>query len=169
MSKIVRNMEDRDCEVLAAGFKEQGWNKPAELYKEYLSEVEQGLRDAFVVEENGELLGYVTIAWTSDFKKFVDIDVPEIKDLNVFMKHRRKGAATLLMDEAESRIGKKSAIAGLGVGLYNGYGNAQKMYVKRGYIPTGDGINYDGEELNYGAQVTLDDDLCLLMTKELSQ
>ena len=28
----------------------------------------------------------------------------------------------------------------LGVGLHSGYGSAQRMYVKRGYIPDGSGV-----------------------------
>ena len=34
----------------------------------------------------------------------------------------------------------------LGVGLHSGYGAAQRMYVLRGYVPDGSGVNDD--ELN---------------------
>lgn len=33
----------------------------------------------------------------------------------------------------------------LGVGLHYGYGAAQRMYVKRGYIPDGSGVWFNGK------------------------
>ncbi len=41
-----------------------------------------------------------------------------------------------LMDAAEARAAERSAIVGLGVGLYADYGSAQRMYARRGYLPT---------------------------------
>lgn len=57
--------------------------------------------------------------------------------------------------------------AGKAVGLHSGYGNAQRMYVSRGYMPDGSGVWY-GEAVcpAYGA-CRNDDDLVLYFSKPL--
>jgi hypothetical protein len=56
------------------------------------------------------------------------------------------GVGSLLLDCAEKEALTKSQIIGIGVGLYagadGGYGPAQRLYVKRGYIPDGQGVTY---------------------------
>ena len=55
---------------------------------------------------------------------------------------QRKGIGNRLMDIAE-RIAKQYAdTVCLGVGLCDAYGSAQRMYVKRGFIPDGRGVWY---------------------------
>ena len=46
------------------------------------------------------------------------------------------------MDIAEEIAATYADIVYLGVGLHSGYGSAQRMYVKRGYIPDGSGVWY---------------------------
>lgn len=46
------------------------------------------------------------------------------------------------MDTAEKIVLTRSKIVCIGVGLHAGYGSAQRMYVKRGYIPDGSGVWY---------------------------
>lgn len=164
----IRNMISEDCEIISKAFIAQGWNKPISLYEEYYKEQLKGERDVIIAEYNGVFAGYITIQWQSDYGYFLESGIPEIKDFNVLISYRKNGIGTKLMDEAELRISKKSNYAGLGVGLYEGYGNAQKLYVKRGYMPDGRGITYDYKSLTYGNQVVLDDDLCLMFTKELA-
>jgi ribosomal protein S18 acetylase RimI-like enzyme len=163
----IRNMISQDCEIIAKAFIAQGWNKSISLYEEYYEEQLKGKRDVMIAEYDGTFAGYITIQWESEYDYFKENNTPEIKDFNVLIAYRRNGIGTKLMYEAEFRISKKSNYAGLGVGLYDGYGNAQKLYVKRGYMPDGRGITYDNKSLTYGNQVVLDDDLCLMFTKEL--
>ena len=69
--------------------------------------------------------------------------IPEIQDLNVRPRiptARHRLAA--LLDEAEQLIGARSPLAGIGFGLYADYGAAQRLYVKRGYVPDGHGAYY---------------------------
>lgn len=54
----------------------------------------------------------------------------------------------------------------LGVGLHSGYGSAQRMYIKRGYIPDGSGVWYNNMLLEQNAQCRNDDDLVLYLIKE---
>ena len=47
-----------------------------------------------------------------------------------------------MMDIAEKIAATYADIVYLGVGLHSGYGSAQRMYVKRGYVPDGSGVWY---------------------------
>lgn len=49
------------------------------------------------------------------------------------------------MNAAEELATDYADIVYLGVGLHNGYGTAQRMYVKRGYIPDGSGVWYQDQ------------------------
>ena len=169
MSKDItlRDMVQTDCQLISAGFATQGWDKPVAPYAGYFQEQNDGKREVIIAEFKGEYAGYLTIVWETKYDPFRNKGIPEIKDLNVLKKHQRQGIASKLMDEAEKRISKRSKYSGLGVGLYNDYGKAQIMYVKRGYIPDGKGICYNDRELEPGQDVKLDDDLCLMMIKEL--
>jgi hypothetical protein len=60
-----------------------------------------------------------------------------------------------------------SDIVALGVGLHSGYGAAQRIYVKRGYIPDGNGAWYQGKQHPQYAPCVLDDDLIIYMSKRL--
>ena len=71
------------------------------------------------------------------------------------------------MDEAERRICRRSAVAGLGVCLHSDYGAAQALYARRGYVPDARGVYYHGRYPGYGEKVQMDDDLTLYMTKKL--
>ena len=88
-------------------------------------------------------------------------------DLNVIPPYRNQGIASKLLDIAEDEAKKVSDIVGLGVGLYKDYGSAQRLYIKRGYIPDGNGITYDYKQIDPGSTVCLDDDLILWMKKKL--
>ncbi len=61
----------------------------------------------------------------------------------------------------------RSAVAGIGVGLYAAYGAAQRLYARRGYVPDGRGVVYRNVAVEPGASVTVDDDLVLMMTRRL--
>jgi len=157
-----------DADVIQSAFEEQGWNKPAELYLRYADEQQQGTRVTLIAEADGQFAGYGSIVWASDYAAFRKAGVPEIKDLNVLVKYRRQGIASRLMDEAEMIIAERSAVAGISVGLFSDYGNAQILYVKRGYVPDGRGIYVEPGYVKYGDTVTIDDDLVLYLTKRLN-
>jgi hypothetical protein len=57
---------------------------------------------------------------------------------------------------------------GIGVGLYNGYGRAQKLYVGLGYVPDGGGATYKGKRVVPGDSYPVDDDLLIWLKKDLS-
>ena len=81
---------------------------------------------------------------------------------------RRQGVATLLMDSAEQLVrGRGIATLGITVGLFDGYGPAQRLYRRRGYTPDGRGACRGQRPLSKGMQVTMDDDLIIWLTKDL--
>ena len=167
MSLTIRKLISADCGVISDAFTRQGWRKPVEQYQRFLAEAAEGLREVLVAEMDGEFAGYLNIVWTSFYPPFRDRSIPEVTDLNELIKFRKQGVATRLLDEAESLISQRSPIAGIRVGLTPDYGAAQRLYVRRGYVPDGFGLSYECEPLQYGDKATVDDDLTLGFTKQL--
>lgn len=163
----IRLLERHDVEPIAAAFAAIGWDKPASQYEQYLAEQQAHERVVLVALIDDDFAGYVTIVWHSHYPPFAAANIPEVVDFNVLPHYRRRGIGSRLMDEAERRIGMRSPVAGIGVGLYPDYGAAQRMYVLRGYIPDGRGVAYDGQQVRPGQAVPVDDSLALFFTKAL--
>jgi hypothetical protein len=58
-------------------------------------------------------------------------------------------------------------VVGIGVGLYADYGAAQVLYVRRGYVPDGQGVTTCDVPVHPGHSVCVDDNLVLHFLKEL--
>ncbi|NMA83225.1 MAG: GNAT family N-acetyltransferase [Epulopiscium sp.] len=164
---IIRNIKQEDCETISNAFRLQGWNKTKEQYERYLKEHLEGKRDVIIAEYDNNFAGYVTIQWRSNYKPFQDSNIPEVVDLNVLIKVRKKGIGTALLDEAEKRVAAINNKIGIGVGLMPDYGSAQRLYIKRGYIPDGLGACKDGKFLVYGDKVIVDDNVAIYLVKQV--
>ena len=165
---FIRLLESGDISEIAEAFRVLGWNKPASQYERYLSQQEVGVRDVYVAFVDDQFAGYLTICWESSYRPFLVNSIPEIVDFNVLPGFRRMGIGTHLMDTAEHEIAKVSSVAGIGVGMTGDYGPAQKLYILRGYIPDGRGLHWRDHHVHYHEDITVDDDLALYLTKELS-
>lgn len=163
----IRSLQESDAEMISEAFAQMNRNKPVEQYQQYLREQAARKMIVLVAELNGEFAGYLKIVWQPDYPYFKANNTPEIQDLNVLLKYRRKGVATTLMDEAESIIAEKSPVVGIGVGLHPGYNAAQRMYVLRGYVPDAQGVVWKDDYIEEGQQIIADDDLVLHLTKNL--
>lgn len=161
----IRLLSSDDIAPIAAAFTALGWDKPASQYERYLAEQTVGDRVVLVAFVDDDFAGYVTIVWHSHYPPFAEANIPEIVDFNVLPFYRRRGIGSRLMDEAERRITERSPVVGIGVGLYADYGTAQRMYARRGYIPDGRGVCYDGQPVRPGQAVPVDDSLVLFFTK----
>ena len=157
-----------DIPTIAAAFAALGWNKPASQYEGYLADQQRGARVVLAAWLGDEFAGYVTIVWEADYPPFHTAGVPEIADFNVLPHLRRRGIGTRLLDEAERRIAERTETAGIGVGLDADYGAAQRLYVKRGYVPDGCGICSHGRRVAWGETIVVDDDAVLYFTKPVS-
>ncbi len=143
----------------------------ASTFEKYLVEQETGLRWVRVAVWESEVAGYVTLLWVSEDRVLRDDAIPEISDLKVLAPFRRRGIGTALLDEAEAQAATRSKTVGLNVGLHSGYVSAQRLYVRRGYLPDGSGVVIDGATVPEGATITLMDDRrlpTLRMTKSLA-
>ena len=164
----IRLLEERDIQPIVSAFREIGWsNKRPTQYQRYLSEQDEGRRTVLVAIVGGEFAGYLTIDWRPAYPPFRQGGIPEITDFNVLPPFRRRGIGTRLMDEAERRISERSPVAGIGFGLTPDYGAAQRMYVKRGYVPDGMGMRSNDRYVKHRDRVTVDDGLVLFLTKRL--
>jgi GNAT superfamily N-acetyltransferase len=120
------------------------------------------------IEVDGQEVGYGFLNRHPKYALYSRFGIYEIQDIQVQPEHRQKGYATALIQKCED-IAKSEGQEeiGISVGLTADYGPAQRLYCKLGYLPDGQGITYDRATLKHGDNVTLDDDLCLMMVKTL--
>lgn len=163
----IARLKYSDISEIAAAFALLGWNKPASQYQNYLDEQNARVRLVLVARLDGEFCGFVTLLNHSHHGEFAETGIPEVADFNVLPHFRNRGIGTALMDAVEAEAGKIAPSVGIAVGMTADYGSAQRMYVKRGYIPTGAGLYADGSPVTYGTSVTVDDGLLLTFTKKL--
>ncbi len=162
----VRPMIESDCEEFVRGFAAQGWKKPLEQYQRYFQEQQEGIRKILVAAWQGETAGYATLLPQASVGPFAGKGWPEVSDFNVLQKFQHRGIGNKILDVAEDLARPQGAIC-LGVGLYDGYGTAQRMYVKRGYVFDGSGLWYQDRPLEPYAPCLADDDLILYLSKPL--
>lgn len=161
----IRKMQESDIKDLSRGFIRQGWPSREEVLTRYFEEQESGEREVLVAEVEGAVAGYITILPSAKHGPFAEI-YPELSDFNVFKPFQNQGIGNLLMEEAEKRVKLVSDKVTLGVGLHSGYGPAQRLYIRRGYIPDGTGVWYRNQPLEMNATSQNNDDLVLYLVKE---
>lgn len=166
MTISIKLLDAGEIGSLAAAFTGGPWDTPVAHFEEFLAEQEVGKRVVLVAYYKKEIAGYVTIKWQSDYPPFAERGIPEINDLRVLPVFRRRGIASTLVDEAERRTFERSPRVGIGVGMYADYGPAQRMYIRRGYVPDGRGLCHRNEFVVPGERVPVDDDLVLYFIKE---
>ena len=165
----VRSMTVDDIDAIINGFREQGMEKPRRVLELYIDEQNKSEVHLFMAEYNGSVAGFAALYPSAKEGPLAGQNVPEISDFNVFVRYRRKGIGNKILDAAEGvafEIGEAKMIT-LGVGLHSGYGAAQRIYFKRGYLPNGSGVWYRGKPLDSYAECRNDDNLNLYLTKLL--
>ena len=160
----IRKMQESDIKELSRGFISQGWPSREEILTRYFKEQESGEREVLVAEVEGALAGYITILPCAKQGPFAEI-YPELSDFNVFEPFQNQGIGNLLLEEAEKRVKLFSDKVTLGVGLHSGYGPAQRLYIKRGYIPDGSGVWYRNQSLEMNAVCEEIGELVLYLSK----
>ena len=137
-------------------------------WQQCLSRQKIGSLTIFVAYDEGIAVSYVILNRQPRYGLYQRLNIPEIQDLNTIPERRREGIATQLIAHCEN-IARQEGYEdiGISVGLHAGYGAAQRLYVRLGYMPDGQGITYDRESIKPHASYAVDDDLCLMMTKAL--
>lgn len=164
---LIRNMRQSDAPIITNKEIAQGWNANVEKYEMRLRHQFEGKAISLVAEYHGNIAGYINVYPNSQWGAFANQGYPEIVDFGVLEKYRRNGIGSKLMDIAEQIASEYADIVYLGVGMHNGYGSAQRMYVKRGYIPDGTGVWYNNKVCEPYANCCNDDDLILYLSKDL--
>ncbi|QLL99087.1 GNAT family N-acetyltransferase [Streptococcus oralis] len=162
----IRRMQESDIKELSRGFISQGWPSREEILTRYFKEQESGEREVLVAEVGGAVAGYITILPCAKQGPFAEI-YPELSDFNVFEPFQNQGIGNLLLEEAEKRVRLISDKVTLGVGLHSGYGPAQRLYIKRGYIPDGTGVWYQNHQPAMNAVCEDIGELVLYLSKNL--
>lgn len=164
----VRNLRLDDPEIFAREEVAQGWKDASpEKLEMRIRDSAAGKAIALAADFEGEPAGYVSVYPFCMNGAFGGMGYPEIVDFAVLEKFRRKGVGTRLMDAAEKIAAEFSDTVYLGVGLHSGYGAAQRMYVKRGYVPDGSGVWYKDKVCPQNAECANDDELNLYLSKKL--
>ena len=162
----IRKMQESDIKDLSRGFISQGWPSREEILTRYFKEQESGEREVLVAEVEGAVAGYITILPCAKQGPFAGM-APELSDFNVFEPFQNQGIGNLLLEEAEKRVRLISDKVTLGVGLHSGYGPAQRLYIKRGYIPDGTGVWYHNHQPAMNAVCEDIGELVLYLSKYL--
>ncbi len=130
--------------------------------------VEDGERSVIIGLVDDIPAGYAVVNWRPSYALFARLGIPELQDLNVLPEHRRHGLGREIVATCEDLAQQRDhAQLGLGVGLDKSYGPAQRLYARLGYVPDGFGVTYDREPVAPGQVIRIDDDLCLMMVKDL--
>lgn len=164
---IIRNMEPGDAQEITDAEIEQGWDASIEKYQKRLEDQRVGKAVSLVAEYDGRPVGYINVYPDSASGAFAGKGYPEIVDFGVLEKYRRLGIGNALMDVAEEIAATYADVVCIGVGLHSGYGSAQRMYVKRGYIPDGSGVWFRDKVCTPYEECVNDDDLVLYLSKKL--
>lgn len=163
----IRNMEYEDAQAITDAEIEQGWQASVEKYHKRLEDQRLGKAISLVAEYFGKPVGYINVYPNNAGGAFGGKGYPKIVDFGVLEKYRNHGIGTILMDIAEEIAATFADTVYLGVGLHSGYGSAQRMYVKRGYIPDGSGVWYQDKVCEPYGDCKNDDDLVLYLSKKL--
>lgn len=164
----IRKMKDeKDIKIVHQGLEKHNIGKPLDYITRCWSENISGERITLIAFYGDEFAGWLHLLKKSNYPFFVEMGIPEINNFDVVPPLRRRGIGNALMEEIENIAFKTSRIVGIGVGLYSDYGNAQRLYVKRGYIPDGRGVSFNNKLVKPGDMVKVDDDLVLFLTKQI--
>lgn len=121
----------------------------------------------FNAEFDGNTAGYLTLNLNSDKGPFAWRGIPELEDFHVFHEFRGLGIGNILLEAAEEKASEISNTMSVSVGLHSGYGAAHRIYIRRGYIPDGSGIWYEGEPLKPYAKCCNNKNLVIYLSKKL--
>lgn len=162
----IRQMTQNDIKFIFDGLSDHDVSKPLDYIERCWKENLSQERITFLAQCNEEFVGWGHLVYKSGYAFFLDNGIPEIQNFDVIPPFRKRGVGSQLIDTIEKFAFNRYELIGIGFGLYADYGTAQRMYVKRGYIPDGRGIMYNNSPVVPGSLIRADDDLALFLIKE---
>lgn len=162
----IRQMKREDVDLVFQALIDHNIKKPLDYIKRCWEENLSGERVTLVALNDQKFAGWLHLISKSNYPYFEEKGIPEINNFDVVPSLRRLGIGNALMDAIEQIAFEKYGVVGVGVGLYYDYGNAQRLYVKRGYIPDGRGIINEGSQVEPGSYVNVGHDLALYLIKK---
>ncbi|MBO4697193.1 MAG: GNAT family N-acetyltransferase [Lachnospiraceae bacterium] len=167
MSNVtVRKMTYEDIPLICKAEHDES-DSNAMYLKNHMVNQENKKCAAFIALYDDRIAGHVFLYYECRWGGLKNRGLPSAVDLAVYEPYRRKGIATALMDAAEDEARNFRSKIYLDVCMNSDYGPAQRFYVKRGYVPDGAGVYYEGEVLGLNAPCRNDDELSLCLVKEL--
>ncbi len=139
-----------------------------EKWERYYAQKQTNIRTVCIAKIGDEFVGYGSLLNDTDYPDFKNLGIPEINDVWISEEYRGNGFGKKLVQHLETvalKQGHKQV--GIGVGLYKDYGFAQKLYVRMGFIPDGNGATYKYQRVTPGESYPLDDDLVICLKKDL--
>ena len=164
---LIRDMTAADPAIFDLEEQAQGWQPTLQKHLLRLSDQQAGRAIVLVAEIERHPVGYLSVYPGAEIRE--GEQRCELVDFGVLERYRCRGIGSRLMDAAERIAARYASTVWLAVGLHSGYGSAQRMYVKRGYLPDGTGAWYGGQPCTPYQPYNLDDDLVLWMSKQLDQ
>ena len=148
---FIRSVVEDDLDGLYRVAADMEMVNESKYFEKCFAEHKSGRRKILVAGSSGRLIGYVQLNWKPLYSTFRRLGIPEVQDLNVVPEARGQGIGGRLVDVCEEIVRKagKPEI-GISVGLCQRYGAAQRLYVKKLYVPDGAGICYDDVPLRAG-------------------
>lgn len=166
---LYRTLEAGDIALATRVYEAAGRAVDQLEWQDLAEHVVKGSKQVVIAQTaTGTPLGYAMLNFQPQYKPFQRLDIPEIQDLLVIPDARRAGIGTGLILFCEDLARHRGANhIGISFGLDASYGAAQRLYVRLGYLPDGNGVVYNRIPVPVGSLRPLDDLYCLMLLKDL--
>ena len=141
----------------------QKWNKKDHIFDDLLDAAYLVMDDCDIYYAQNR--GYCVLNRQPKYPPYKRLGIPEIQDLYVLPEYRGQGVATALINHCEDVCAND--VIGISVPVSHQFGVAQRLYAKLNYIPDGNGVTYDREYVEIDAMTRVDENLCLMLIKDL--
>lgn len=163
---IIRQMSKMDISPVCKASGDTS-EQAVEYLTEQMRQQKKGECIGLLAVCGGNIAGYVFLYYRCKWGGLGGKGIPGIVDLIVFEEFRGRGIAGKLLEVAEKIAAEYHDSVYLDVVLSSRYGKAQRLYVKRGYVPDGKGAYYQESVCPMNAPCKNDDQLTLCLVKKL--
>lgn len=165
----IRSMELNEPQITSYPYTFLGKQSIINNYFNYCRVQEKGKTYIFSAEYDGKIVGYSKLKTQSTTGPFAGKSIPEIVDFTVFLEYQGRGFGNKILDVTEQAASKISNTISICIGLHQGYGAAQRIYARRGYIPDGSGVWFMGTPLEKYKNCCNNNELVIYLSKELQE